>query len=213
MEPKDIFTEVVEENYQSLFRFALSLTRCEADALDLTQEAFHIFGLKGHQLRERSKAKFWLFRTLHRAFLLRHRRQSRFVPDQPESFFEELPAELPAIADTIDSAGVLAALRQVTETYKAPVALFYLQGWSYPEIARVLDIPLGTVKSRIARGISELRTLLLGDEFSSQPRTGTLVPVPCGNNSLPRNSYVRSVPHKAKNEIVFAKCQAPVGEL
>jgi RNA polymerase sigma-70 factor (ECF subfamily) len=205
MEPEDIFKQVVDENYQPLFRFAMSLTRCESDACDLTQETFYIFGIKGHQLRDRSKAKFWLFRTLHRAFLQRHRRESRFVSDEVESLFEELPAELPVIADAIDSTGVLQALRQVTEEYKAAVALFYLQGWSYPEIAQILDIPLGTVKSRIARGIAELRNLLIGNEIPTASKTGTLVPIGAGNHSSSGDSYVRSVPHKAKNQVVFTQ--------
>jgi RNA polymerase sigma-70 factor (ECF subfamily) len=51
----------------------------------------------------------------------------------------------------------------VDEVYQAPVALFYLEECSYKEIAEMLDVPMGTVKSRISRGIAQLQTLLAND--------------------------------------------------
>jgi DNA-directed RNA polymerase specialized sigma24 family protein len=65
----DHFEQIVALHYEPLFRFALSLTRTEADARDLTQHAFYVWAGKGYQLRDRSKVKAWLFTTLHRAFL------------------------------------------------------------------------------------------------------------------------------------------------
>jgi RNA polymerase sigma-70 factor (ECF subfamily) len=56
---------------------------------------------------------------------------------------------------------VLPALAKVDEVYQAPVALYYLEDHSYKDIAVVLDVPIGTVKSRIARGIAQLRELFL----------------------------------------------------
>ena len=60
------FQQLVDRQYEPLFRFALSLTRSEADAADLTQQTFFLWASKGHQLRDRSKAKSWLFTTLYR---------------------------------------------------------------------------------------------------------------------------------------------------
>ena len=57
--------DLAERYYQSLYRFALSLARCEAVAADLTQETYYIFAAKGHQLRDETKVKSWLFTTLH----------------------------------------------------------------------------------------------------------------------------------------------------
>ena len=57
---------------------------------------------------------------------------------------------------------MLAALSRLDEIYQAPVALFYLQDYSYNEIAEILDVPLGTVKSRLARGLGRLHQLLTG---------------------------------------------------
>ena len=70
---------------------------------------------------------------------------------------------VPAYASGLDAALVLRALGQVDEIYQAAVALFYLEDRAYKEISEILDIPLGTVKSRIARGICQLQKLLASD--------------------------------------------------
>jgi RNA polymerase sigma-70 factor (ECF subfamily) len=61
----------------------------------------------------------------------------------------------------LDAQDVLQLLGQVDEQFQAAVALFYLEDYSYNEIAAILDIPLGTVKSRIARGLGQLKELVL----------------------------------------------------
>ena len=63
----------------------------------------------------------------------------------------------------MDTALVVATLGRVDETFRAPVALFYLQDHSYNEIAAILELPLGTVKSRISRGIGQMQKLLARD--------------------------------------------------
>jgi len=65
---------------------------------------------------------------------------------------------------------VLQSLAQVDQVYQAPVALFYLEEYSYKEIAEILEVPMGTVKSRIARGIAQLQRLLAGPPSSAQPQ-------------------------------------------
>ena len=157
----DDFAQIVEGHYEALYRFALSLTRAEADARDLTQETFYVWASKGSQLRDRSKAKAWLFTTLHRAFLGTRRRLTRF-PHQPLQELDDgdLPEISPDFTNAADRPEVLSALAKVDEVYQAAVALFYLEDCSYQEIAEILEVPLGTVKSRIARGISQLRQLL-----------------------------------------------------
>ena len=151
---------VVGDHYEPLFRFAMSLTRAESDAWDLTQQTFYVWATKGHQLRDLSKAKTWLFTTLHRAFLEARRRQIRFPHEDLEEVSEQLPALSPELADQVDSSQVLSALARVDEVYQAAVALFYLDDCSYREIAEILAVPVGTVKSRIARGIMQLREIL-----------------------------------------------------
>ena len=67
---------------------------------------------------------------------------------------------------------MLEALAKVDEIYQAPVALFYLEDCPYKEIAEILDIPIGTVKSRMARGIAQLQSILTrGDRESHRETT------------------------------------------
>jgi RNA polymerase sigma-70 factor (ECF subfamily) len=68
----------------------------------------------------------------------------------------------------MDTPQVLQALAQLEEIYQAPIALFYLQDCSYNEIAETLQVPLGTVKSRLARGLGRLHELLTGNTTGTQ---------------------------------------------
>jgi RNA polymerase sigma-70 factor, ECF subfamily len=83
-----------------------------------------------------------------------------------EEVSNELPAFLPEIANHLDSSKVLSALAKIDEVYQAAVALFYLEDYPYKDIAAILDVPVGTIKSRIARGIGQLREILLCDGSS-----------------------------------------------
>src|SRR5438552_7520225 len=90
------FESLVARYYRSLYQFAFSLTQSEADACDLTQQTFYIWATKGHQLREVSKVKTWLFTTLHREFLELRRRQTRFPHYELSQVETELPTLSPA---------------------------------------------------------------------------------------------------------------------
>jgi RNA polymerase sigma-70 factor, ECF subfamily len=154
------FESLVTRYYEPLYQFAFSLTRDEADACDLTQQTFCIWANKGYQLRDISKVKTWLFTTLHREFLGARRRQTRFPHVELEHAAAELPVVSPATVNQLDIAQVLTALERLDEIYQAPIALFYLQDCSYNEIAEILSVPLGTVKSRLTRGLGRLHQLL-----------------------------------------------------
>ncbi|HVY69589.1 MAG TPA: RNA polymerase sigma factor [Verrucomicrobiae bacterium] len=155
------FERLVSRYYTSLYQFGLSLTRSEDEAGELTQQTFHTWALKGHQLRDAAKVKTWLFTTLHREFLQRQRRSTRFKHFELGAVDHELPNLAPRSVSQMDCAAVLQALAALDEVFQAPVALFYLEDCSYKEIAEILEIPLGTVKSRIARGIDQLQQRLL----------------------------------------------------
>src|SRR6478752_1009343 len=144
------FEGLVARYYESLYQFAFSLARSEADACDLTQQTFYVWATKGHPLREPGKVKTWLFTTLHRLFLETCRRQTRFPHQEIDSADAELPVITPAEVNGLDAIQVLTALTRVDEAFQAPVTLFYLQDCSYKEIAEILGLPLGTVKSRIS---------------------------------------------------------------
>ncbi|MFO1512868.1 MAG: RNA polymerase sigma factor [Verrucomicrobiota bacterium] len=195
MNSAEQFEAIVNEHYEPLYRFALSLTRSEADAGDLTQHTYYIWATKGHQLRDLSKVKTWLFTTLHRAFLQGRRRQNRFPEQELDDAVEQLPAASPVLGDHMDALQVLPALAELDEIYQAAVALFYLENYAYKDIAIMLDIPLGTVKSRIARGLAQLRVILMDDPraltfLNLDQQSGPLVPAPPRNSSGRLDSHL-----------------------
>lgn len=163
------FESLVARHYEPLYQFAFSLTRDESDACDLTQQTFCIWAAKGHQLRDISKVKTWLFTTLHREFLGARRRQTRFPHVELDHAAAELPVVPPATVNRLDAPQVLEMLARLEDIYQAPVALFYLQDHSYLEIAEILGVPLGTVKSRLARGLERLHHLLADHAAGTPP--------------------------------------------
>lgn len=178
----ETFTRLVDAHYASLYRFALSLARREADACDLVQQTFYVWATKGHALRETAKAKTWLFTTLYREFLRGRRRGARV------SALEDLPpGESDPAAEEIDPALkfdarlVTEALQEVDETFRAALTLFYLEDMAYQEIADLLEVPIGTVMSRLSRGKSQLRAVLARREKQGGrdgQEKGKVVPFP-----------------------------------
>jgi len=155
------FEQLVHDFYMPLYRFALSLSRQESDAADLTQQTFLLWASKGHQLRDPSKVKTWLFTSLYREFLGRKRQQDRFV--ESEEVLESIEGQAATsatVVDRLDAEIVQQALLDLEEIYRAPLTLFYLRQFSYREIAATLEIPIGTVMSRISRGKDQLRRAL-----------------------------------------------------
>ncbi len=154
------FGQLVDAHYAPLFRFALSLAKKEVDAADLTQQTFYLWASRGHQLRDGSKAKSWLFTTLYREFLRNHRHNTRHAHIHLDGEPDDFIAETAPVADALDGAAVWEALAQIEEIFRVPLTLFYLEEFSYREIADVLGIPAGTVMSRLSRGKAQLRRLL-----------------------------------------------------
>lgn len=170
------FTQLVDAHYASLYRFALSLARREADACDLVQQTFYIWATKGEALREQNKAKSWLFTTLYREFLRGRRRDTRItsIEDLPPGEQEIAAEEVDRVAK-MDAATVVTALQSVDEVFRAPLTLFYLQDLSYLEIAETLEVPIGTVMSRLSRGKIQLRAALQREEAEAKNK---VVPFP-----------------------------------
>lgn len=148
------FHQLVDDYYQPLYRFALSLSKNEADASDLVQQTFSLWARKGHQLRDATHAKAWLFTTLRREFLGTRRKAERFS-DEPATDDDATMA--PGQAESLDAAEVMEALQKLPLEYREPLTLFYLKDLTYQEIADVLEVPIGTVMSRLSRAKSRLR--------------------------------------------------------
>lgn len=176
-----LFTQLVDAHYAALYRFALSLARSGSDAGDLVQQTFFIWAKQGHQLRDTARAKTWLFTTLYREFLRGRRRGERVSSlDEMTDAGHEHAAEEVSLPAQLDSQLVVEALQEIEEAYRAPLTLFYLQDLSYKEIADVLDVPIGTVMSRLSRGKLRLRALL-----EQKAQRGKVIDFPGQKRSAP----------------------------
>lgn len=152
------FEQLVDTHYEALFRFGMSLSKNADTAGDLVQQTFCIWAQKGHQLRDRSKAKTWLFTTLHREFLAFARKLKRYSDEElTEAVAGRFASEEDDTERTMDGQRALELLGELDENFRAPLALFYIQQHSYKEIAEILDVPIGTVMSRISRAKEMLR--------------------------------------------------------
>jgi len=164
------FEQLVDAHYGALYRFALSLSRNSDTASDLVQQTFCIWAQKGHQLQDRDKAKTWLCTTLHREFLAHARRAGRYTGEElTETVAGKISSEEDDTERQMDGQRALELLGELDETFRAPLALFYLQQHSYKEIAEILDVPIGTVMSRISRAKEMLRRRMIA-EPSSAPK-------------------------------------------
>ena len=151
---------LVDEYYVPLYRYAYRLSGSSADAEDLTQEAFCKAQFNFGQLRDPSRARSWLFSILRNAYLHRVRaeRQQHCVPlESVGDLAEPLPPTLP----DIDPERLQQALNDLPEAFRTPIILYYFEDFGYRDIAEQMDLPMGTVMSRLARAKAYLRDRLL----------------------------------------------------
>jgi len=154
------FETLVATYYQALFKFAWSLSKSEGNAADLTQQTFLIWAQKGHTLRDLSKVKSWLFTSLYREFLRQNRRGQTVVAIDQEILESRQDSNLVSSVRQMESKEAVEALHKLDPVYREPLILFYMEDLAYKEIAEVLDIPIGTVMSRLARGKAQLKIVL-----------------------------------------------------
>ncbi len=154
------YEQAVALYHEDLHRFALSLARNPDDARDLTQESYCRLLTKSGQVRDRAKVKSWLFTTLYRVFLGWKRHEQRFPHLELTGVENEIPMLTPETVEKMDAGVVLAALQEIDEHHRTPLVLFYLQSLSYREMAEMLDVPVGTVMSRLSRAKAALRAIV-----------------------------------------------------
>ncbi|HEV2068665.1 MAG TPA: sigma-70 family RNA polymerase sigma factor [Acidimicrobiales bacterium] len=183
MADRGAFTDQAMEYMPSLYSAALRMTRKPADAEDLVQEtylrAYRGFG----GFEEGTNLKAWLYRILTNTFINRYRSQQR-RPDETnlddiEDFYlyrrlgglEGAKATRSAedeLLDVITETEVKEAVESLPEQFRLAVLLADVEGFSYKEIADILDIPIGTVMSRLHRGRKGLQKRLY--DFAAQRR-------------------------------------------
>jgi RNA polymerase sigma-70 factor (ECF subfamily) len=183
------FAEQAMEYMGPLYTAALRMTRNAADAEDLVQETY----LKAYRgfggFQEGTNLKAWLYRILTNTFINSYRSRKR-RPDESElDEVEDLylyrrlgGLEAAAVGrsaedelmDLITDDQVKAAIESLPEQFRMAVLLADVEGFSYKEIAEILDIPIGTVMSRLHRGRKALQKALF--DFASQRGLATADP-------------------------------------
>ncbi len=160
------FEEVYPEHMDSLYGVALRMTRDESDAQDLVQDvylrAYRFFDTfeRGTNLRA------WLFKILRNTYINKYRKELK-TPQMVDVYEVEVSGDLCApttpedeIFDNLLDDDVTMAMDSLPEEFRNAIILSDLEGFSYKEISGILDIPIGTVMSRIHRGRKLLRDIL-----------------------------------------------------
>ncbi len=160
-EPVPSWEEVARQYGRFLYNVAYRLAGNDDDANDLAQEAL-LRVRKGLESYQPGSMEAWLSRIVTNVFLDEvRRRRRRPVEAMPEDPDRILPPSVAAdVATDRLSDEVQAALRALPEDFRAAVVLADVVGLSYEEIGEALDVPIGTVRSRIHRGRRQLRAAL-----------------------------------------------------
>jgi RNA polymerase sigma-70 factor (ECF subfamily) len=179
--PLDI-ARLVAEHHEAVYRYAYRLSGSQTDAEDLTQEVFLIACRKGDQLRQAESVRSWLFTILRNCFL---KSRAKPVPTPVgglELSLETIP-EPENPPPSIDPEHLQQALGRLSPQDRVILGMFYFENLSYREIAERLEIPIGTVMSRLARAKGRLRGLLfplLARESTGPAETAPIARQPPG---------------------------------
>lgn len=151
---KEEFTRAVLEYESTLYRVAKSMLGSEADCADAAQNALLCAWEKQHTLRDTAYFKTWLTRILINECRAMLRQRARFVPLEEEAAEGEIAPER--------DSGLYEAVMGLDVKYRVPFVLYYIEGFRTREIASMLKLPEGTVKTRLRRAREILRTELEG---------------------------------------------------
>ncbi|WP_263372970.1 sigma-70 family RNA polymerase sigma factor [Granulicella aggregans] len=182
---EEAFAQLIAQYHQPIYSLVVRSLNDPSDAPDITQEVFIKVFRSVRSFNGDASLRTWLYRiALHEAsnqrrWWSRHKRQEVTIDVPAET---EESGETFSLASTLADQGdspfdhasqnetrikVEAALRQLPEVFRTVVVLREIEGFSYEEIAEILDTNLGTIKSRLTRGRSALRTLLVAQESTA----------------------------------------------
>ena len=175
MADQSTFADQAMQYAPQLYSAALRMTRNQADAEDLVQETY-LRGFRSfHTFEQGTNLRAWLFRILTNAYINRYRAKQRRPIESDLGEIEDLylyrrlgametaAASLSAedqFLDLFTDDEVKQALEDLPENFRLPVILADVEGFSYKEIAEMLDIPIGTVMSRLHRGRKAMQRAL-----------------------------------------------------
>lgn len=149
---KNEFAKIVLDATDSLYHISKSILQSDADCEDAVQEAIATAFAKLHTLKQAQYAKTWLTRILINECYNILRKQKKLVPMSDYEQEPEYEAE--------DYSELYKALLRLKKEYRLTIVLYYLEGYSVKEIARIMRTGEGTVKSRMSRGRKLLKSIL-----------------------------------------------------
>ena len=158
---------LIEPVIPALRRYARTFVRGAADADDLVQDTLERAISRWHQRRSDGETRAWLFSILHNLAVNHLRRAARRGREVPFDDAGESDVAVPSTQeDALRRDDILGAVGQLPDDQRAVLLLVSIEDVSYAEAARILDIPIGTVMSRLARARARLLNLL---EEQGQP--------------------------------------------
>jgi RNA polymerase sigma-70 factor (ECF subfamily) len=160
--------EQLRELIPRLRRFAVSLTRNTSSADDLVQATLERAITRWGDKRPEGDLRAWLFSILYRQFLDAQRRTRRYA--RMLDFFTGREDVQPSVERTVMAQSTLQAFDQLNTEQRALLLWVSVEGLSYKEVAEILDVPLGTVMSRLSRARQALRQLSDGEIASPSLR-------------------------------------------
>lgn len=162
----DIRTLVLD-HHRDVYRYAFRLTGRQPDAEDLTQQTFLIAQQRLHQVRQPERVVSWLFAILRSCYLKAERKSTPLAATSIELEVDNIPET--SAEDPVDKELLQAAIDELPEEFKLVLVMFYFEECSYKEIAEQLQIPIGTVMSRLTRAKGRLRCRLVEAECDTKP--------------------------------------------
>lgn len=165
MDHKAQFVALISDHHQALYRHALWMTDNPELAADLVQETYYQAWKSHRQLRYPERALAWLLSILRRNVFKEYKRREQTWPLADQAVMEAVPAAERA-DDLLD---LVRGLKRLTLAQQDLLLRYALHGFSYKEIGRQLDMPIGTVMSRLSRARAALREAL-SNSRSSEPK-------------------------------------------
>jgi len=142
--------ESIEPLVPALRRYARALLRDRDEADDLVQDCLERVVRNWYQLKEKDKFRAWAFTILHNLSMTRLQRRTRHPPALPIEMEDDFVIP-PSQEDTLYIQDIIKALSQLPDDHKTLLLLVAVEDFSYTEAAKILDIPIGTVMSRLSR--------------------------------------------------------------
>lgn len=149
--------KLLDEHHAAVFRYAYRLCGCTSTAEDIAQEVFLRAFRSLHQLREEQAARGWLLVITRNEFARWCRHKSETIGIDLDA---EVGADLEQPPELEQNEWVEHALQQLPNDFRLVLVMFYFEELSYAEIAEQLQIPIGTVMSRLSRGRTHMKTAL-----------------------------------------------------